>query len=81
MIGITPLIGDNDVQGEVFLLPDAQTVLTYAQTNGIDLIAFWSAARDRSCDAQNPPPTVAAAYSRRHTSSQASSGSSISSHS
>jgi len=49
MIGVTPMIGYNDVQGEVFQLTDASLLLNYAQSNGINEIAFWSAARDVAC--------------------------------
>ncbi|MGO9454575.1 MAG: choice-of-anchor D domain-containing protein [Candidatus Binataceae bacterium] len=49
MIGVTPMIGYNDVQGEVFQLSDAQLLLDYAQNNGVNEIAFWSAARDVAC--------------------------------
>ncbi|MGO9604742.1 MAG: choice-of-anchor D domain-containing protein [Candidatus Binataceae bacterium] len=49
MIGVTPMIGYNDVQGEVFQLSDAQLLLGYGQSNGINEIAFWSAARDIAC--------------------------------
>ena len=49
MIGITPLIGINDDQTEVFKIADAGTVLSYAQTKGSNLLSFWAAARDRQC--------------------------------
>jgi hypothetical protein len=51
MIGVTPMIGVNDVQSEVFQLSDAQDVLTFARNNGAGLIAMWSANRDHQCAA------------------------------
>ncbi len=46
-VGITPLIGVNDVSSETFTLADAQDVLAFAQSHGdITRIAMWSVARD-----------------------------------
>lgn len=49
MIGITPMIGLNDVVPETFTLADAQTVLNYANANNIGRIAMWSMTRDKQC--------------------------------
>ena len=49
MIGITPMIGLNDVSPEVFTLSDAQVLLTYANANNAGRIAMWSATRDKPC--------------------------------
>jgi len=50
-LGITPMIGRNDVQPEVFTLNDAQKVLNFAKPNGnVARLAFWSVSRDNgSC--------------------------------
>ncbi|HVP49777.1 MAG TPA: chitinase [Candidatus Bathyarchaeia archaeon] len=51
-IGITPMIGVNDSEGETFTLEDAQVVLNYALANGntVALLSFWSIGRDNgSC--------------------------------
>ena len=47
-VGITPMIGVNDSEGETFTLDDAQVVLNYAQANSnvVALLAFWSVGRD-----------------------------------
>jgi chitinase len=47
-VGITPMIGINDVQSEVFSLANAKEVLSYAKsnTNTIGRLAMWSIARD-----------------------------------
>ncbi|KAJ3270596.1 hypothetical protein HDV01_007692 [Terramyces sp. JEL0728] len=48
-VGLTPMIGNNDVAGEVFTLANAQQVLTFAQTTSwVGLLAFWSINRDTS---------------------------------
>lgn len=51
MVGVTPMIGYNDVQGEVFQLSDAQLLLSFAQESGLNLLSFWSANRDQPCPA------------------------------
>jgi chitodextrinase len=51
MIGVTPMIGVNDVQSETFQLSDAQDVVTFARNRGAGLIAMWSANRDHQCAA------------------------------
>jgi chitinase len=46
-LGITPMIGRNDVQPEVFTLNDAQTLMNFAKPNGnVARLAFWAVARD-----------------------------------
>jgi len=46
MVGITPMIGQNDSPGEVFSLSNAQQVLTFAQQKKIGELAFWEVSRD-----------------------------------
>ncbi|KAJ3369781.1 hypothetical protein HDU91_006905 [Kappamyces sp. JEL0680] len=46
-IGVTPMIGQNDVASEVFTQSDAQKLLAFAQSNSwISELAMWSANRD-----------------------------------
>ncbi|AFK20873.1 PKD domain-containing protein (plasmid) [Haloferax mediterranei ATCC 33500] len=45
MVGITPMIGVNNVGGK-FTQADAKQVLTFAQDNDIGLLSFWSIDRD-----------------------------------
>jgi chitinase len=48
-IGITPMIGLNDVSPEDFTLADAQTVANFAAGNSdIARLAYWSVARDNA---------------------------------
>ncbi len=46
MLGNTPMIGQNDTSGEIFMLADASTVESYAAQQGIALLSFWSEGRD-----------------------------------
>ena len=47
MIGVTPMIGVNDVTSEVFRQADAQKVVDFARRNKIGLLSFWNLQRDR----------------------------------
>ena len=53
-IGVTPMIGINDTNTEIFQLSDAQSLLNFANANNyITRIAMWSVARDNgSCAGQ-----------------------------
>lgn len=56
MVGITPMIGQNDAADEQFTLDDANTVLTYAQQQNVGELAFWSLNRDlHNCSANGLP--------------------------
>jgi hypothetical protein len=45
-VGLTPMIGMNDITSEVFTQADAQKILAFAQQHGIDRISIWSLNRD-----------------------------------
>lgn len=47
MLGLTPMIGNNDVAGETFTTADAVTLTQYAQQNGVGHLAYWALQRDR----------------------------------
>lgn len=55
MVGVTPMIGLNDVAPEVFTLNDAQTLVNFAQQKQLALLAMWSMTRDKQCQGS---PTV-----------------------
>lgn len=55
MIGVTPMIGLNDVTTEVFDQAAARELLAFAQEKGIGQIAMWSLNRDQ----QAPGGTLA----------------------
>lgn len=48
-LGATPMIGRNDVQGEVFSLDDATAVADFAGQTGLGRVSMWSANRDAQC--------------------------------
>ena len=48
-VGITPMIGQNDINTEVFGIADAQKVIAFAKANPwVTYLSFWSIARDNS---------------------------------
>lgn len=49
MVGVTPMIGLNDVSPEVFTIPDATLVVVNALGGGSGFLSFWSATRDQPC--------------------------------
>ncbi len=49
MLGVTPMIGVNDVQSEIFLPSDAQQVVAFATAHDLGLLGFWSGNRDHQC--------------------------------
>lgn len=48
-IGLTPMIGQNDVPEEVFDLQAARGLNQFAHDNGIGRISMWSLNRDSTC--------------------------------
>jgi hypothetical protein len=46
MIGVTPMIGVNDTQSEVFRQSDATQLTTFAQQKGLGLLSYWALQRD-----------------------------------
>lgn len=49
-VGITPMIGVNDVQPQVFTLADATSVTAYAQAQPVvTRLTMWAVERDRQC--------------------------------
>lgn len=53
-VGITPMIGQNDVPGEVFTLDDAAAVNDFARSNGVGQVSMWSLNRDSTCGSPLP---------------------------
>lgn len=50
-VGATPMIGQNDVEGEVFTLADARELTAFARDNGLGRVSLWSLNRDTRCSA------------------------------
>jgi chitinase len=55
-VGITPMVGQNDVPGEVFGLSDAAQLNGFARAHGVGLLSMWDLNRDVTCG--HPLPTV-----------------------
>ena len=66
-LGITPMIGVNDVTSEVFSTADAQLLEDFARRQGLGMLSMWSIARD------NPGPLGQAGIT--HSGTGAASGS------
>jgi hypothetical protein len=49
MVGVTPMIGQNDVGGEVFTTSDAGQLTDFAVAHHLGRLAMWSANRDSQC--------------------------------
>ena len=52
-MGATPMIGRNDVQGEVFSLGDAHALVSFAKKMHLARVSIWSANRDSQCGVQS----------------------------
>ncbi len=50
MVGITPMIGVNDVKEEVFTIENANELVAFAKEKKIGLLSMWSITRDKQCD-------------------------------
>ena len=48
-LGVTVMVGVNDISGEVLTLNDARAVATFATRHGLGLTSIWSLARDNPC--------------------------------
>lgn len=53
-IGLTPMIGQNDLLGEVFTLNDASELKAFSTANGVGRLSMWSANRDADCGPNFP---------------------------
>ncbi len=48
-LGVTVMIGQNDVPGEVFTTADATRLVAFATRNGLGRLSMWSLNRDSQC--------------------------------
>ena len=46
MVGVTPMLGQNDESDEVFGLSDAAQLISFAEQNHLGELAFWEVTRD-----------------------------------
>ena len=56
-IAVTPMIGLNDNTSETFTTADADTLTSYATSNGLAGLHFWSFDRDTPCSDGYASPT------------------------
>jgi hypothetical protein len=56
-IELTPMIGQNDSQGEITTLADIDAITNYATANGLAGVHFWSLDRDTPCAAGSASAT------------------------
>ncbi|MEU8780329.1 chitinase [Streptomyces sp. NPDC048637] len=48
-VAVTPMIGVNDVKGEVFRPDDAAELKRFAEKKGLGRLSMWSVTRDKPC--------------------------------
>ncbi|MHC6220035.1 chitinase [Arthrobacter sp. MMS24-S77] len=53
-MGLTPMIGRNDLPGEVFDLDAARGLNSFALSKGVTRVSMWSLNRDTSCPQDTP---------------------------
>lgn len=54
-VALSPMVGRNDVPGEIFHPEDARTLTEFVTERGVGWLSYWSAERDRACPAPVPP--------------------------
>ncbi|MGY0489320.1 chitinase [Streptomyces sp. WG-D5] len=58
-VAVTPMIGVNDIEEEVFTLSDAAELGAFAKARGMAWVSLWSATRDRACPGGRGGPAAA----------------------
>jgi hypothetical protein len=56
-IEVTPMVGGNDSASETFTIADTATLSSFAKSNGLGGIHFWSFDRDHDCAPGSSSPT------------------------
>lgn len=54
-IGVTPMLGRNDIVEEVFDLDEAVALTEFVQERGLARLSYWSLNRDRPCGSNEAP--------------------------
>lgn len=57
-LGLTPMIGQNDLPGEVFDLAATQKLRDFALAKGVQRLSMWSLNRDLQCPEGSGPETA-----------------------
>jgi chitinase len=58
-VGATPMVGQNDLPGEVFHLSDARGLNDFARRHGLGRVSMWSLNRDATCNSSEVDVRVA----------------------
>lgn len=58
-LGLTPMIGLNEISTDIFDLETARQLARFASENKVARMSMWSHNRDMECEIDNPNPTVA----------------------
>lgn len=58
LLGATPMIGQSDIEHEVFTLDDARALEAFTTEVGVARMSLWSLNRDRTCGSNYPRPRV-----------------------
>lgn len=58
VLGATPMIGQNDVESEVFTIDDAVELNAFADARALARMSMWSLNRDRTCGPNYPNLSV-----------------------
>ena len=48
-VGVTPMLGVNDVATEVFSVADARKLVRFARAKHLGMLGMWALGRDRPC--------------------------------
>ncbi|MBA2286541.1 MAG: hypothetical protein H0W02_13765 [Ktedonobacteraceae bacterium] len=65
MIGLTPMVGENDNTVEVFTKQDARQVLAFARQHGIAELSFWAVELDQPCTGNRTPTNTCSGISQK----------------
>ncbi len=57
-MGATPMIGQNDVAGEIFTVAEARELSAFAREKGLGRMSMWSVNRDRTCGENYPDVAI-----------------------
>lgn len=57
-LGVTVMIGQNDIAGERFTVADAEGLRSFVQSRGIARVSMWSINRDQQCGANFSLPVL-----------------------
>jgi hypothetical protein len=49
LVGLTPMIGQNDVASEILTIADSTKVAKFVKDNGVGLLGWWEMTRDTPC--------------------------------